>query len=109
MTDKEKSQFIELAQMGVACGLYHPIEWYINLKRCLTDFLPKEKQEEKQKELKNTMISFYKSTSCADDDNIENLDEDGFDDLVDNYYSIENLKKHKERLEKAIQSRESTK
>lgn len=89
MTAKQKSLFIEAAQAGIACGLWHPHEWYVNYVRVLFQLLPYNEVDERATSLGESFIAFYRECMAYPDDPIGNLDEDGFAKMINQHYGVE--------------------
>ena len=86
MTQEQKDLFISAATLGVACGLMHPIEWYMNYIRSLMNFAKYEDIPNLKEKMTEVFIEFYKMTGGGPGDPIENLTIDGFVNLVNDYY-----------------------
>lgn len=54
MTIEQKEIFYQAAKLGIACGMFHPCEWYVNYKRSFINFLPYEQLTENEIKLNDT-------------------------------------------------------
>lgn len=67
MTQEQKEIFISYAQAGIACGLNHPVEWYVNGSRMI-NHMEYDKIGERLKELDDAFVAFYAGTaSCPEE------------------------------------------
>ena len=88
MTPEEQTTFIKAAQMGVACGLSHRYEWYVNAQRAIghgaySEIIPALDA------LLRAFLAFEKGTGCCPEESEElsQLTDDGFSELVINFYA----------------------
>lgn len=80
--------FIEAAQLGIACGLNSPVEWYVNASRALS-YVDYKEISRKADELIDTFIEFYKGTAgCQEEEEwLFQLTRENFNErIVDPYY-----------------------
>jgi hypothetical protein len=85
MTLKQAQVFVQTAQLGVTCGLYHPIEWIANaLDHC--GWLPEEEIPEYKESVIDAFLAFFHGTGAYPEDPLETLDADGLAFMVAAYY-----------------------
>lgn len=87
MNDEQRKLFIGAASMGVACGLTHRYEWYINAIRALGHGPYVDIADGAQK-LREAFHAFEQTTaSCPEEDaELKAMTLDDFDKKVDAYY-----------------------
>ena len=86
MTVEQMERFVWVAQMGVACGLDHPYEWFRNYE---LHFLPTIPYEETLVEYRKTLeafVAFFRGTDAEPDDPVRNLTNEQFLDRMTDYY-----------------------
>lgn len=94
MDNNQKDIFIKAAQDGVACGLFHPIEWYVNATRMLS-WGHYETINEKEDDLLDAFLSFWKNTAgCPEEQEwLDQLTPEQFiEQIVNPYYARNNEK-----------------
>lgn len=86
MTNQEV--FWNAAACGIACGLSHRYEWFINANRMLNHGVYGEIPD-RYSVLLTAFIEFEKATASDPDEAAElsTLDEVSYKDLIDTYYS----------------------
>ena len=70
MTDDQKTVFIQAAQMGMACGLEHPWEWFYNAQRALL-IAPWDTLSMGQARLNDAFLAFWHGCGAFPDDPCE--------------------------------------
>jgi len=88
MTQEQMELFIQMAQLGMACGLFNPIEWYVNWKRALAHSDWKEIPTQEMLAT-NTFLSFLHGCDSEPDDPVKYLDEEGLNRMIERYYNRE--------------------
>ena len=87
MDAKQKDLFIEMAQIGVACGLLNIFEWYVNYVRSMENFCKYEEIPEREKEVTETMLTFLHQCSSSPDDPIKKWTKADLNKAIENYYN----------------------
>jgi hypothetical protein len=87
VTPEQKELFIWIAQMGIACGLEHPFEWYFNYVRHLPQLVAYPDMPKVETEAMEAFTAFYKDTASHPDDPVKDLTCNGFIDMVNEWYS----------------------
>lgn len=82
MTLDQMNIFINAAQLGIACGLYHPFEWLINADRAL-DHGPCDEVGKRQGELYNAFLAFMKGTAGSPEENEYLQNEFGMEEMFE--------------------------
>jgi hypothetical protein len=89
MTVEQMETFIYTAQLGMACGLSHPLEWYVNHINHMMNMYPYDTVATKEKLLTEAFVEFYKNTagSPEEDDWLNELTVGNFNErIVEPYY-----------------------
>ena len=86
MTQNQKKLFIEMAQIGVACGLLNIFEWYVNYIRSLEMFCKYEDIPAIEKEATDTILSFLHQCGSDPEDPIKNWTKEDLNKAIKNYY-----------------------
>ena len=74
MTDKQRKDFIGIAQMGIACGLEHPYEWLGNYLSHASMFEKYEDLPRRYNEVKEAFVEFFKKCGSHPYDQVHNED-----------------------------------
>ena len=79
--------FCDAAALGIACGLNHRYEWFVNAQRALAHGSHANILKHFQR-LYEAFIAFEKKTACCPEEQAEldKLDEEGYDKLVHRWY-----------------------
>lgn len=85
MNKTEEKIFLASAKMGIACGLWHPFEWYTNSIIAL-DHGPWNEILKRDDEITNAYISFLRECDSMPNDPIKNLTRKEFIEMINNYY-----------------------
>lgn len=85
MSKENAARFVTLAQIGISCGLYHPIEWFVNWMKLLPGLTPPEKLDEKTKLAEDVFIEFFRNTDREPGSPIETLDREGLYRMVSDF------------------------
>lgn len=87
MTPEQKDLFIAAASMGVACGLEHRYEWFVNAVRALQHG-PYNEINPKRTELEQAFVAFEKTTaSCEpEEQELQSLNIGDFYMRVEKFY-----------------------
>ena len=101
MTPEQKDTLIEMFQMGMACGLDHPFEFFMNYLRSL-DHVDYKKIPKLEKEAYEAMIEFMKNSGgCPEETDFYNsLTVVTLNDYISKWYRghTKRLKKRYEEL-----------
>lgn len=75
MTDKQKTWFVHIMQIGIACGLSHPFECLENWLMHMTPMIPLDEVNEKEEMALESFVEFYKGTASApeEEERLKNL------------------------------------
>ncbi len=88
MTPEQQNYFIKAAQFGIACGLQHRYEWFVNANRALIhgDY---SHIEQESKNILDAFIAFERGTcGCPEDEQfLKNLTDTDFIKLVNDFYA----------------------
>jgi hypothetical protein len=84
MTPDQKDLFIQAAQLGLACGLEHPFEWYANAERAMG--MEYSKVDQYVADLQAAFVTFYRDTGSAPNDPVESWTEKDFIQAVNGFY-----------------------
>ncbi len=87
MTEKQKALFIWVAQMGVACGLYHPYEWYANYELHFSQLVPYSEAESSLSEIQEAFCAFFRNSFSCPEDSYENWTVDDMIKDINDFYS----------------------
>ena len=88
MTPEQMQAFIEAAQVGMACGLEHPIEWYVNVTSGMwISAMPYDNVPAYIERMLDAFVAFYRGTASCPEDPVENLTREGFIEMVNRYYN----------------------
>lgn len=103
MTPEQEHIFCQAAQMGIACGLAHWYEWYINADRALMHG-PYTEIEEKSHALLNAFIAFEKETAgCFEEaEELKQLTHRKYIERVNEHYRKARERNEAQQLAKAI-------
>jgi hypothetical protein len=71
--------------MGIACGLAHPCEWYINAVRSLAHRYPYPEIPKRELALHNAFAWFLPRCACAPDDPLAGVTRDNLEDFVSDW------------------------
>ena len=101
MTPEQKDLIVKMFQMGMACGLDHPFEFFMNYLRSL-DHMDYKKIPELEKNAYEAMLEFMKGCGgCPEEDDFYNtLDIVKFNDYISKWYRghAQRIKKRYEEL-----------
>ena len=86
MTDKEKSTFIEIAQLGIACGLEHPFEWIENFLYHGLQLHRFEDQHKLEVNAVDAFVAFYKGCDSYHG-KYSHLTRESFMEMVNEWYN----------------------
>ena len=86
MSSNQMDVFTKAAQMGVACGLFHPWAWYVNADRAL-GFMPYDKQPQARQDLLDSFVMFWRGCGSHPDDPCETATADDFITEVERFYA----------------------
>lgn len=89
MTTEEMERFIKCAQLGIACGLWHPYEWLVNDNRTLLQSHPYGNFRQEESKLVGSFLAFFHGCKCHPDDEIGELTASGLSDRINKYYHRE--------------------
>lgn len=88
MTPEQAVEFCKAAALGIACGLQHRFEWYVNAVRATThgDY---STINERRKAIADAFMAFEKTTACCLEETreLESMTLDEFVTKVDKWYS----------------------
>lgn len=85
MTPEQNSLFVFIMSSGIACGVDHPIECYMNYMGSMGMF-PYDDIPRLTKEAEETMVAFYRNCAGGPDDPVGTLTKDGLVDMINLYY-----------------------
>ena len=85
MTSEQQDTFIFIMSSGMACGVSHPIECYVNYLGHMTMF-PYEDIPRLEKEAEEAMVAFLRKTSSGPGDPVGNLTPDGLTEMINAHY-----------------------
>jgi len=91
MTKKEKDLFIEIAQMGIICGLWHPYEWIVHYIRSLIHSTPYEKIQAMEQAAYQAFLSFMRGTGVSPDDPVRTWTMGDLKNSIDKFYNRQNI------------------
>lgn len=77
----------EAIQLGLACGLQHPYEWYVNYLRAIPQFTPQPDVLPATLAFTVAFAKFLAGAASGPGDQWENLNADGLIKLVDEWYA----------------------
>lgn len=94
MTEKQKDIIIEIFQTGMACGLNHPYEFFVNYIRSFMNFLPYDDIPKAEQDAYDAFIEFMKGTAGHPDEEewLKTLDADKLNKRINSWYDW--AKKH---------------
>ncbi len=81
MTSEQKNIFISCAQMGIACGLFHPYEWLMNYDLHMRALTPIDSEK-----VYGAFLEFFHGCGSCPEDPIETWTTDGMLDAIDEFY-----------------------
>jgi hypothetical protein len=85
MTSDQKDIFIQVAQVGMACGLTHPWEWFANAMRM--DFLPFAQRPDIEERVLQAFVAFWCGCGSGPGDPCENATVEDLIKEVNRYYA----------------------
>lgn len=87
MNDEQRRIFCDAASMGVACGLEHRYEWYINAIRALGHG-PYVDIADGAERLRDAFFAFEKTTAGSPEEQevLDNLTQEQFDERINAHY-----------------------
>jgi hypothetical protein len=86
MTAQQKDLFIEMAQTGIACGLYCVFEWYVNYQIHFQNMYAYTDIPQKEIELLEMMLAFFKDTNPPG--SVEISTKDDLNTAINTWYSF---------------------
>jgi len=88
MTPEQEHLFIQIAQMGVACGCEHRYEWLMNYLMHLPNLLEYSRIPDARQVAIAAFLAFEQGTaSCPEEEEeLQQLDENGFVDRVNRFF-----------------------
>jgi hypothetical protein len=95
MTSEQKDLFIKVAQMGVACGLAHPYEWYTNALSHYAPTLAYAEQADFEGRLDDTFVAFMRGAASLPEE--EDLTVRQFIQDVAAWYNLKHLEEERRR------------
>ena len=87
MTPEQMTQFVKHAQAGVACGLEHPFEWYVNATRWLMHSTPYPDIPAREQEIAEAFLAFFRGCDGMPDDPIATWTVDDMHKACDEWYA----------------------
>ena len=88
MTPEQMQAFVEAAQVGMALGLDHPLEWYVNVTSGMwISAMPYDKVPAYVERMTDAFLAFYRGTDCQANDPVKNLTAKGLQDMVQRHYA----------------------
>ena len=88
MTPEQMQAFVEAAQVGMALGLEHPLEWYVNVTSGMwISAMPYDKVPAYVERMTDAFVAFYRGTASCPEDPVENLTLEGLQDLIHRHYA----------------------
>ena len=88
MTPEQMQAFVEAAQVGMACGLDHPLEWYVNVTSGMwISAMPYDKVPAYVERMTDAFLAFYRGTDSCPGDPVKNLTVQGLQDMIQRHYA----------------------
>jgi hypothetical protein len=104
MTPEQMDTFVKAAQLGVALGLDHRYEWYVNACRCLIHGVYTEIPR-LQAAIDAAFLAFEKGTASdpMEEEELERLDMEGFNERIRVWYDGSSIVSHPSESGETVQ------
>jgi hypothetical protein len=87
MTPEQDRLVIEAAQLGLACGLTHPEEWYVNATSHAPSYMHYAEAEVYESLLREAFVAFLQGTASCPGDPMETLTVQNFEGYITDWYA----------------------
>lgn len=92
MIPEQKAIFVEAASCGVACGLEHRYEWFMNYSMHMMNIFPYGEISQRYADLLDAFLAFEKTTAGDpyEDEELQAMDTNGLIERINAYYISHN-------------------
>lgn len=85
-TLEEANILLSMFSLGNACGMYHPVECFMNYIGSFMNCMEYSKIPEAETRAANAFVKYLQSTSSHPNDPVEKLTVEGLSDYIDKFY-----------------------